>query len=274
MKRKLIFIIFIVVAIIGAVVFYFKSQPAVVEGISIINLDGAGKRLLFYGSRHSNDKNNPMFKDIERYFYDTHPQIVLVEGDFNKNKYSDMDSAIARGESAYVTYLAQKEGIPLGSVEPPMPLQFQTLLGEYSKEKILLMYLFRQLYQYQRQNQNVKIDFERETQDYASSLAKQGLPLNEDDLKPGSIIDTLKRYLNQDINNSSWADIDYYSIVYKSGSEINEIYQKVLDMRNQYLLDTIKDNLDKYDRVFIIMGGDHVKSERQYIEEIFSRAVK
>lgn len=105
-KKSYILLLFLVFTLIITGCDNNKNSRGTVQ---ILDLKANGKHFLFYGSRHSNDSSSPMFKDIEEYFYSLNPQIVFVEGDFNNFQYSDKESAIRKGESAFVTYLAKKK---------------------------------------------------------------------------------------------------------------------------------------------------------------------
>lgn len=274
--KKIILIIIALFTILfctGLGYFHYKNISSF-HGADIIDLKSDNHSLLFYGSKHSNDKTDPMFKEIEKYFYNIKPQMVLVEGDFDKYDFTNVDEAILKGESAFVTYLAKKNGIPVESVEPSMKKQFDFLLKKYDKNKVLLMYILRQIYQYQNQQKNNPMNFQQTIGEYVNSMVGQGFPLNSDEAKMDNILNLLKSYLNQNINNDNWTSIDVYSIYNNNGTELNMIYNDVLNMRNEFLLSEIEENLKNNNRVFIIMGGNHVKEEKENIKDIFSEVAK
>ncbi|KPU46078.1 hypothetical protein OXPF_01880 [Oxobacter pfennigii] len=269
MKKRNFLILFFLIICLTFGLYYYNINSKEVRGVEIINLDKNNKKLLFYGSNHSNDIDSPMFKDIEKNFNRIKPQVVLVEGDFNAIKYADMYEAIEKGESAYVSYLAQQKDIPLQSVEPSMRRQYDILLEKYSKEDVLLMYVLRQLYQFQRESSVQNMDFEQKLERYLDVMANQGFPFSSEEILLKKVLALLKEHLNADIDSSNWMDINYYDLIYRSGTKLNRIYSEVLNIRNQHLLSVIEDSLNKYDRVFVIMGADHVKTQRKNIENIF-----
>lgn len=271
MKINLIIIFVLFIFVTASCASISESR---IHGVQIIDLKSESKHLLFYGSRHCNDKSDPMFKDIEKYFSTTNPQIVLVEGYMNKNEYENSDMAILDGESAYVSYLAQKQNIPLDTVEPSLEEQYKRLLSKYDKEKVLSMYILRQLYQYQnKQGESPKSIHELLTR-FVSGMMQKGFPLSESQTKFEYIRGLLKQYINIEIDESNWTKLDVYSVVYKKGSEINDIYKEVYIARNEFLVSTIEKNLNEYDRIFIIMGSQHVIDEKNEINQIFSKYKK
>ena len=110
-----------------------------IKDVKILDLKSSSKHLLFYGSRHCNDKSDPMFKDIEERLSMSNPQIVLVEGYSNKSRYESAYEAILNGESSFVSFLAETNKIPLDTVEPSKEDQYKSLLSKCDKEKVLSM---------------------------------------------------------------------------------------------------------------------------------------
>ena len=182
-KTKLTIIISVILILIIAIIYLCRALylDYYYNKIHIIDLESKERHLLFYGSRHSNDKSNPMFKDIEERFYSTNPQIVFVEGDYNENKYDNVDTAIAQGESAFVTFLAQKENTLLKSVEPSPKDQYEYLLQKYDKDMVLMMYILRQTYQYQNQNDVNQINYEETIKSFVNGMMEEGFPITDED---------------------------------------------------------------------------------------------
>lgn len=267
-------VIMILVLCIFVTVGCSSNGNSSIQGVKIIDLKSNNKHLLFYGSRHCNDKSDPMFNDIEKYFYDSNPQVVLVEGYANKNLYVDREEAILYGESAFVSYLAQKENILLDTVEPSLEEQYKNLLDKYDKEKVLAMYILRQLHQYQSQQGENKRQMQQLLQQFVSRMGDRGFPLIESETTFKYISSLLKPYLKVELNESNWTEVDAYSIVHNQGSEINDIYEEVYKIRNEHFIFTIEKNLKEFDRVFVIMGSQHVIDERDKIKQIFSQLEK
>lgn len=272
MKKKTIIILFL---FLFAAAGCSGSTKSTIKGVEIIDLKSNGKHLFFYGSKHSNNKSDPMFKEIKKYFYNIDPQMVLVEGYANNTVFENEDKAIQAGENAYVSYIAQKEDIPLDTVEPSKKQQFSSLLNKYDTEKVLAMYVLRQLYQYQnQQKENPKPIKELLEQFVQNFLLNDGFPLEESQTDFEYVRSLLKPYLKVELDEANWMEVDVYSVVYNEGSEINDIYKETYSIRNKYLISTLEEKLQKYDRIFVIMGSQHVIDEREHIEEVLSKLEK
>ncbi|MDI6705941.1 MAG: hypothetical protein QME73_06765 [Bacillota bacterium] len=103
-------------------------------------------------------------------------------------------------------------------------------------------------------------------------MAESGFPLKENQTRFKYIRSLLKPYLKIELDESNWTTIDAYSIVHNEESEINDIYEEVYKIRNEHLLSTIDKKLKEFDRVFVIMGSQHVIDEQDRIKKIFSKA--
>ncbi|MTI66877.1 MAG: TraB/GumN family protein [Firmicutes bacterium] len=262
----IVIVLLVVINITGCQVFNNKS-----EKIKILDLKDGDKHLLFYGSEHSNDEKNPMFEDIKEKFHFINPEIVLVEGDYNNNKYSDVDNAIKSGESAYVTYLAQKENILIKSVEPSKKEQYQYLLNKYEKNSVLMMYVLRQTYQYQKQKDNKDINYKKTIKRYVYRMKKDGFPISDTEVSLENILSLLKQYTDKDIDNKNWIYLDIKAYVYRDKAKLNDIYNDILKFRNKHLIKTIEEVLIEYDKVFVIMGSGHVIEEEKRIIKTFDK---
>jgi len=121
--------------------------------------------------------------------------------------------------------------------------------------------LLRQLYQYQNQVEKNPIDFEVTIERYVAGIAKNGFPISKDETKFEYIQELLQPY-NITINNSNWTKVDANTLIYNKGTELNTIYEEIYIMRNENLKATIEKSLGEYDRVFIIMGRQHLLDEK------------
>ena len=85
-----------------------------------------------------------------------------------------------------------------------------------------------------------------------------------------NILSLLEQYTELVVDNNSWLKLDVKAYVFRNGTEFNEIYNDITDFRNNYLVASIEETFNNYDRVFVIMGSGHVIKERKQIEEIFN----
>ncbi len=84
------------------------------------------------------------------------------------------------------------------------------------------------------------------------------------------IVELLEPHFGFKVSNKNWKSINAYEIVYKETGIINSIYTDVLSFRDEYSVRLIKEKLQEYDRLFIMMGADHIKIQKKYLENYFN----
>lgn len=119
-------------------------------------------KLRYFGSPHVSDPQNPLFGQIEAAFYETNPDIVIVEGvngigdkvNFNEHvRATTRRNAIEQdGEVGFTLKLAVENEIEWRSPEPTYEDLYQNLLAKgFYKDQVFAWDVFRILPQYNRQ---------------------------------------------------------------------------------------------------------------------------
>ena len=234
-----------------------------------LNLKSGYKELFWFSGIHNNNPEHEMFDDIKDKFISFKPDLVLVEGNANNKIYTSEINAKLEGESAYVTYLSNESNIEIMSIEPPFENQIQLLLKTYKEDDILAMYILRQIYQIQRENQYVDINFFEYMVRYTEGLITKESSYSNKDIDSDFIVRILEPHIKIMIDNDNWKRVDAESIVYSDNGIINSIYTDVLKYRDEYSIDLISEKLKHYNRIFIMMGADHIKAQEEELRKIF-----
>lgn len=234
-----------------------------------LHLKNKDKELFWFSGIHNNDPEHEMFDDIKKQFTAFKPDYVLVEGDSDKYVYENEIEAKLKGESAYVTYLSTERNIEVGSIEPPVEMQIQKLLKTYEENDILAMYILRQIIQIQRESQNVNIDFFEYMIPFTQHYISNGFSYNRKDVDNEFIVRILEPHIKIRIDKVNWKQVDAYEIVYGKDGIIHSIYTDVLNYRDEYSIDLIANKLKSYNRIFIMMGADHIKAQEKELRKIF-----
>ena len=232
------------------------------------------KSLLFYGSRHSNSTKDPMFEDIEVKFHAFKPDYVLIEGGYNESVYTSKKEAVLSGEMAFVSFLTNEARLPNDNIDPPGFFVDSMLQQSHSSEAILTMYVLRQIYQYQREIENKSFNFDLRITGFANRIIDSGTLDLIDSLDFNQLFALVKRESNLSITKENWIETDVFNTVYNPGSPINSIYEKVLEVRDDFAIDKIMNSLQVYDIVFVIMGGDHLRIQREELKTRFNQSFK
>lgn len=252
------------IAFNGCVVFHTKPS------VEYLTLAKGRYSLFFYGAVHSNSVNDPMFDDIEKQFKMCSPKFVLVEGGYNLGSYKTREEAISEGEAAFVVYISTQKGIPVENIEPSEDYVVGELLKKYSGGSILTMYVLRQIFQMQREAGYKDVDFEHYMLRFVGTYKKYGLTRPTID-SFSNLHELLKHECNIELTLDNWKDVNVYDFVYKEEGQINQIYREVLTMRDEYAADLIIRKLKEHERVFVIMGGDHIRNQEEKLRKEFNK---
>jgi hypothetical protein len=242
----------------------FKGQD-----LHLINGD---KELFWFSGMHTNNPKHIMFEDIKAQFELFNPNFVLVEGGFNKDIYkyeTDELNAKLNGESAYVAFLCGQNDIEVGSMEPPVPMQIDMLTETYDENSILAMYILRQIYQKKRESQNVDINFMEYMISFSQYIVSEGLSFNVEDIDEDFIVNILEPYTGFRVNNDNWKQINAHEMVYVKEGIVHSIYTDILNYRDEYSVNLIKEMFEEYNRVFVMMGADHIENQKEELIEFF-----
>jgi hypothetical protein len=238
-----------------------------------LHLKNNDKELFWFDGIHCSDPNHRMFDDIKNQFDSFEPDVVLVEGGNNK-PFTDKENAIlGGGEPGYASYLGYQKNIPVLDIEPPMDNQYGFLIDKYEEKDILAMYIIRQMYQLQgeiKDSPKIKIEFYDYFIHFIEKMKEGGFPINEQ-INPSFINNVLLPHLEIDVDDVNWKEIDVGSIIYfnESKNVIHDIWNDVTNYRDDYSVELIAELYNKYNRIFIMMGGDHIDAQRARLGEIY-----
>ena len=103
---------------------------------------GAGVAVL--GAEHSRDPSHEQFARIASAFASAKPTLVLFEGPDRGVATSREETIKAGGESAFARLLAKGAGVPARSLEPPPGEQLKALAGTFPEDQVMLFFVLRE----------------------------------------------------------------------------------------------------------------------------------
>lgn len=272
-KKRIIMLVCIIILFVTGTVYYFQFTLSGenllydIFGGNNLHIAANGRELYWFDVRHSNDPNAPIFQRIEHSLTDFSPDLVLVEGGFQTFE-GNRDAAIQEGEAAFAAYLAKQNEISVEDIEPPLTKQLEYLQSKYPAEHIFAMFLIRQISSKQFAPDNSQWDFSTELLHMSRSLKDNGLNYHGESLD--DILYTVNAFLPEPVNADNWRDIDRkkMSKVYQSSrGALNPIYNDIYHYRNIYLIDLIKEKLNRYDKIYIVMGGSHLTDTKEELRK-------
>lgn len=97
-------------------------------------------------------------------------------------------------------------------------------------------------------------------------MADNNFPANKQLVTSQYLSDILKPYTGFAVDDSNWKEIKADKIVYFSDNILNRIWKDTTVFRDNYAVDLIKEKLKSNNRIFIMMGADHIKSQKDRLE--------
>ena len=229
------------------------------------------KELFWFDAWHSNDPNDPMFERIENSFNSFNPDLVLVEGGFNMFE-GNRDEAISEGESSFTVYLANQNNVTVEDIEPTFAAQIAYLQSRYEPEQILAMYHIRQIGSMLNEPVDTDFDFNDYLISETQYFIDNGLEIEVNSLD--EILEIINSYLPQSINSETWRTgtgvSDVYNDFFKGKGVLSPIYLDIYNFRNRYLVELIQKRQVEYNRIFIVMGGQHLIDTKEQLRELYS----
>ncbi len=272
-KRKVIAIsifslllILIIAVVLNATHVWKNNQYRFLHGKHLY-LQSEGKELFWFDVAHSNNPDDIMFRLLEAEFDSFSPDLVLVEGGANSFE-GTRNEAILEGENCFGAYLAKAASIPVEDIEPPFIKQIEYLQNKYAPEDIFAMYVLRQIGSMELMPEDINTNFDAFALDEIQYLTNEGL-LYEGKTSD-DVLNTLNKYLPEPMNRDNWLSLNVFRIYANEKGIVNDIYLDVVEYRNIHLVELIKGKSLTYNRIFVVMGGQHLLDTKKELQKVYS----
>lgn len=239
-------------------------------------------RLFYFGSPHTRDPKNPLFKDIENAFNEVEPDVVFVEGinvSGDRNRFNErVKSASSQeviehmGEAGYALKLGVEKGIEWRSPEPTGEDLYNNLLRKgFSKDHIFAWDVLHILPQYNRllKKESFK-DYVKGSIDYF----KQATHWEGFDYSYENAIKLSEEIIGHaiDVENEPEA-IDYIDPIpweEKKDTQtiLNHIGQASSLFRDKKIVSGVADSLKTHKRVFVVYGASHAVMQEPALRKL------
>jgi hypothetical protein len=250
------------------------SQRRLPSNPYILEFKKGKKHLVFCGVNHltdNSDTGNVMFKGIEQKFFQIKPNVSVNEGgDVSKRQYkSKYDALVRGGEIGLIKVLSDSLKIPTVSGDADTPHEFSELLKIYSKGE-LLAYIVTERFMWGVKNDTIneavlEKQYNRFVQNY---IIKGGeVALNETEQKFDFFKKNYEKLLNRPFSLEELEPTDPFD----QNGKFQAIGRTSKEIRDQFLLKSIDQLLDKYDRVFVVFGGWHLLTCEPGLKAIVNR---
>lgn len=109
-----------------------------------------GGELLFIGTAHTNDPQDPQLLDIRERLKAFRPELVLVEGGAWPRAATPLDAVRRDGEMGFAANLARDLGIATGDADPPFGDEIAAVVRAHGPDRSKLFYALRMAPQFER----------------------------------------------------------------------------------------------------------------------------
>lgn len=233
----------------------------------VYKLSGKGKELLYYGSTHSADPEDPIFTDIEKKFFEFDPDIALCEGEPGPVVAKSKEEAIrSGGEVEFVGFLCSQHQIKALPACIFSDEEAESLSREFPKEEVFLYLVARVLGYRFRVGKEVTKDFLEKT--YLPTRKKFWGDWGGFRFTLRNLEKAHRKVLGRELDLSEkrfWLDASNPT---KDLSVLNEVARRSGDLRDEFTVNSIRDTLKSHNRIFVIMGSSHARREEPHLRKM------
>ena len=251
------------------------SQRRLPSNPYILEFKKGKKHIVFCGVNHLTDNSdtlNPMYLGIEKKFFEIRPDVAVNEGgDISKKQYrSKFDALIKGGEIGLIKVLSDSLKISTVNGDADTPFEFSELLKTYSKGEFLA-YIVTERLMWGLKDDNIVDNalIERRFNGFIQNyiLKKGGVQLSEKEQTFDFFKRSYRKLLNRPFDLEELEPTDPFD----PEGKFQEIGRKSKEIRDQFLLKTIDQLLNQYDKVFVVFGGWHLLTCEPGLKEIINR---
>lgn len=223
--------------------------------LSALHTDEKGISLVFVGTNHTNDPENPQIEGIERLFKKFKPTLVLIEGG-NWPVAANKEQAVKRySELGFTRYLAANANVKAESADASSGDDYNAVLKHYSPSETKLYFALRFVPQWAQQETGLTMDANMtrflSSPEFTRAFPADAPPRNikELELLAAKVIPNLK----------DWRTVQF-NLTFDGGKSetLIEIDRVANTFRNAHIEQKIIAGLKQGERVFVISGVTHL----------------
>lgn len=228
----------------------------------VLRIDEGGSQLLYFGAKHSRDRNHPQRERIERAWNEFKPTIALHEGRSRGYLIGPLyERIVGLPEPAIVHQLARRDDVPLYSLEPTYEREIEELSKRWSPEQVALYFTMRVYWSEAggRADDGLAADL----------LAKRtDTPALRGTLQSVADID---RIWKRDFPGlPDWREIEREP----QDTYLNEISDASRLIRGRHMVRVLVDQARRGERVFAVVGCSHVIRQEPTIRDLLGTAAR
>lgn len=250
------------------------------ERTYVFQIENGEKKLVYFGSDHTNDPEDPIFGQIKEQFDLLKPDIVYVEGmrfiNSNPSKAREIMSEVSTeeskkdGESHFALKLAIDAGTDFESPEPDFSEEIKFVLEKgFSNRDIFCFYIYRDIDQYLRQNKEVTIE---ECKKYLEPYIKRfRIDSDWESSEIDNYVEEIFSELDVNDHDKYNREVDPIPWEGKPQTVFNEISRNSSNFRDRYIFERIREGLKTHNKLFVVYGSAHAVKQEQALRSLMGK---
>ncbi|MGE5497925.1 MAG: hypothetical protein ACM3Q2_07645 [Syntrophothermus sp.] len=232
--------------------------------LKINHMNGAA--LLYFGAQHSDNPADIQFGEIRKAYMDFKPEVVFYEGPRRPLGRDEEETIKLFGESGFIRFLAQRDSIPVESLEPNPVNELKFMLKKFTPEQAVLFYVLREASRLrERKNASPEEIKENIAQLFSRLPRFEGLTIK-------NIEELEKAYNKYWKEPAMWYDApSRWFDPLKTSKETGGIFTNELNAesshyRNVHMYEILTKTVKDGKRVFAVVGRNHVPMQREALK--------
>lgn len=224
----------------------------------ILKLSSSKGRLLYFGTKHTYDPNDPEIAHMEKLWLKLKPDVAFFEGADPENTpavVKTREEIIRGGEPSLVLFLAARDRVPVKTLEPFRGDEIALLLEKYLPKQVKVFYVLRQIPEFKRGHHDETIEaYTGNVLGWLSSRPElRGMPRTIEELQASSA-----SFFPQ---LADWRDVPdtwFDPAVSPPPTYLNDISRQLSEFRDRHMVTLLTEQVVKGKRVFAAVGASHV----------------
>lgn len=226
----------------------------------------AGPALLYYGSWHTRDPDDPQIAEMRELWEEFEPTVAVTENRLGFYLGALGDGVGMHGEFAIAGELGRRAGIPVYTLEPSWAVEVETLKREFTVEDLIVFYTLRV---YLSERDGTAAEKRDALAEHLLGKRAGRAGLGREYVPDLARLDEV--WLDRFTGLGDWRTLPPEAVhPSDEPTRLQHIANRVNEVRDEHAAAVILDLLAKGERVFGIAGGSHVVKQEPVLRAGFS----
>lgn len=239
----------------------YQDRKKIHIGVYSLDLHApTGGQLVYLGSKHTLDPNDPQFELFERAWKNLVPTAAFYEGTDTSVRASREEAIRLDGEPGLVRFLARRDRVPAGSLEPSRQDGIDFLLKTFSPEQVKLFCVLRAIVELRERNKRTASELQGDVNGILDRFTRyRGL---ETVVRSDKELEVAYRRYWKSPEHWWEAPAMWFNPLASStatgGVFTNEANQASSTFRDTHMFELLAQSTRDGEKVFAVVGRDHI----------------